>query len=227
MEMGKEGYSAMDAPAEGAKTVTEPGRGYRFAKRFFDVVLSAATLALLSPILLLIALLIRLDSPGPVIHKRWCEGKNGLYPMLKFRTMVEDADDLEKHLSPEQIEEYRRNIKRENDPRITRVGRLLRKMSLDELPQFVNVLRGEMSIIGPRPVVTEELALYGDAAEEILSVKPGITGYWQTSGRSQSTYESGERQEKELYYVRHQSLRLDMQIFFRTFTVVLSRSGAH
>ena len=217
----------MDAPAKGTKTAAGPGRGYRFAKRCFDIVLSAAALALLSPILLLIALLIRLDSPGPIIHKRWCEGKNGLYPMLKFRTMVEDANDLEKYLSPEQIEEYRRNIKLENDPRITRVGRLLRKMSLDELPQFVNVLRGEMSIIGPRPVVTEELALYGDAAEEILSVKPGITGYWQTSGRSHSTYESGERQEKELYYVRHRCLKLDMQIFFRTFTVVLSRSGAH
>ena len=225
--MRKEKTAVLDVPAESAQSGTRPGRGYRSVKRLFDVALSAAALVLLSPLFLLIAVLIRLDSPGPIIHKRWCESKNGLYPMLKFRTMAADANDLEKYLTPEQIEEYKKNIKLENDPRITRVGRFLRKASMDELPQFLNVLRGEMSIVGPRPVVPEELALYGDAAAEILSVKPGITGYWQTSGRSGSTYESGERQEKELYYVRHQSLRLDIQIFFRTFAAVFSRSGAH
>lgn len=215
------------APIKNPEPAVRPGIAYKTVKRLLDLALSAAGLAVLSPLLALTAALIKLDSPGPVIHKRWCVGKKGPYAMLKFRTMVADADDLEKYLTPEQIGEYRRNVKLRDDPRITRVGRALRRTSMDELPQLWNVVKGEMSIVGPRPVVAEELALYGDAAEELLSVKPGITGYWQTSGRSDSTYESGERQEKELYYTRHQSLRMDMRIFFRTFTVVLRRSGAH
>ncbi len=147
--------------------------------------------------------------------------------MLKFRTMVENADDLEKFLSPEELEEYKKNIKLPNDPRITKIGRFLRRTSLDEFPQFINVLKGEMSIVGPRPVVPEELLMYGDRAEEILSVKPGITGYWQATGRSNCSYESGRRQEKELYYVRHQSLRLDIWILFKTVTAVFRREGSY
>ena len=146
--------------------------------------------------------------------------------MLKFRSMVADADDFEKYLTPEQIEEYKTNIKLHYDPRITRIGRFLRRTSMDELPQLMNVLKGEMSIVGPRPVVEEELALYGDDADELLSIKPGITGYWQTHGRGDSTYESGERQKLELHYVRHQSLGLDIKILLKTVKVVLSRKGA-
>ncbi len=204
-----------------------PCKMYRIIKRTFDIMLSAAGLVAAFPFLLMIGVLIKLDSPGPVIYKRWCKGKKGLYAMLKFRTMFQDADNLEKYFSPDQVERYRKNIKLPDDPRITRIGRILRKTSMDELPQLVNVLKGEMSLIGPRPVVPDELRYYGNAADEILSVKPGITGYWQTHGRSGCTYESGERQKKELYYVRHQSLLLDIQIFFLTFAAVFSRTGTY
>lgn len=204
---------------------TEPGKMYRFIKRVFDIAASLAALVILSPVFLILAALIKLDSSGPVIHKRWCVGARGPYAMLKFRSMVADADDLTKYLTPEQIEEYKANIKLCDDPRITRIGRFLRKTSLDELPQLINVLKGEMSFVGPRPVTDEELARYGTEGDELLSVKPGITGYWQTHGRSDSTYESGERQRLELYYVRHQSLWLDICIFFKTFVVVVRRGG--
>lgn len=215
-----------EAPEKVGELTGNTSRTYKFIKRTFDIVASALVLVILSPVLLVISVLIKLDSPGPVIHKRWCVGKNAPYAMIKFRSMVADANDLGKYLTSEQIEEYKTNIKLCDDPRVTRVGRFLRKTSLDELMQLVNVVKGEMSIVGPRPVVAEELALYGDDADEILSTKPGITGYWQTHGRGDSTYESGERQRLELYYVRHQSLGLDIKVLLETVKVVLTRKGA-
>lgn len=199
---------------------------YLTIKRCFDVVAAAAGLIILAPALILIALAIWLEDGSPVIHKRWCVGWNGPYAMLKFRTMVKDADHLDKYLSAEQIEAYRRNVKVDRDPRVTRVGSFLRRASLDELPQLVNVLRNEMSLVGPRPMVEEEAVRYGNDAPLVLSVKPGITGYWQVKGRSDCTYESGERQRLELYYVYHRCLGLDISILLQTFRAVLSRKGA-
>lgn len=203
------------------------GIGYCAVKRCFDVVFSLLCLLLLSPLLLLIALVILLEDRGPVIYRRRCVGANGGYDMLKFRTMVTDADDLEKHLTPEQIAEYRGNIKLRDDPRVTKTGRFLRRTSLDELPQLMNILRGEMSFVGPRPVVEEELKYFGENGALLLSARPGITGYWQVHGRSDCTYESGERQRLELYYVQHRSLRLDALILLQTVPAVLSTRGAH
>lgn len=200
---------------------------YLIIKRCFDVAASLVALIILLPLFLVLSVLIRVGSSGPVIYKRMCVSKNGSYAMLKFRTMVADADDLEKYLTPEQIEEYHKNIKLLNDPRVTKIGYFLRRTSLDELPQLINVLKGNMSLVGPRPVVAEELALYGDGADVILLAKPGITGYWQTHGRSDSTYESGERQRLELYYVQHRSFSLDLKILVKTVGVVLRRRGTY
>lgn len=200
---------------------------YLASKRVIDVVISCAAIILLSPVMLITAVRIKLQSPGPVIHKRKCVCKNGYYFMYKFRSMVADANNLTKYLTSEQINEYNHNIKVEDDPRITDVGKSIRASSIDELPQLFNVLKGEMSIIGPRPVAVEEACLYSsDDLDEILSVKPGITGYWQTHGRSDATYDSGKRQELELYYVRHQSFILDIKILLKTFVVVLRKEGA-
>lgn len=199
---------------------------YLAVKRFLDIVISGSALVVLSPLLLVIAILIRAEDGGPVLYHRKCVGKNGYYDMLKFRTMVVDADNFEKYLTPEQLEEYRRNIKLDNDPRITRTGKFLRRTSLDELMQLVSILRGDMSIIGPRPMVEAESRYFGDSLERVLEAKPGLTGYWQVNGRSDCTYESGERQRLELYYADHRSLWMDIRIFFKTFAVVWKGNGA-
>ena len=199
---------------------------YRTSKRILDLMFSFAALVVLSPVLVVIVVLIQIQSPGAVIHKRKCVKQNGYYFMYKFRTMVADAWNLEKYLTPDQIEEYHRNIKVINDPRITKLGRILRKTSLDELPQLFNVLKGEMSLVGVRPIAEEEAHIYGNDLAEVLSVKPGITGYWQTHGRSDATYENGQRQELELYYVHHQSFMLDVNIILRTVLIIIGGKGA-
>ena len=197
---------------------------YLAFKRLFDVVLSFIAVVVLSPLLVVVALLIKFQSPGPVIHKRKCVKKDGYYYMYKFRSMVYDAENLDKYLTRAQQEEYHRNIKVIHDPRVTKLGRILRKTSIDELPQLFNVLKGDMSLVGVRPLAEEEIYLYGDSLDEMLSVKPGITGYWQTHGRSNATYDSGKRQEYELYYVRNRSFLMDIKILFRT-AVILMRDG--
>ena len=227
MDEANKTTAVVDAPAKPAELTGNTSRIYKFIKRAFDIVASVLALIVLSPLMLIVAVFIKLGSPGPVIHKRWCVGKNGDYAMLKFRSMVKDADDLEKYLTPEQIKEYKANVKLHDDPRVTKIGKFLRKTSMDELPQLINVLKGEMSLVGPRPVVEEELALYGDNEDEILSAKPGITGYWQTHGRGDSTYETGERQRLELYYVHHQSIGLDIKILLKTVSVVVRRGGTY
>ena len=199
---------------------------YKAIKRVFDIVFSLIGMVLLSPVFFIIAVIIKLDSKGPVffVHSRIGEkGKPiGIY---KFRTMVNNAEDLIKSFTPEQKEEFERSYKLEDDPRITKVGDFLRKTSLDELPQILNILKGELSIIGPRPIVENELEKYGDNKDKFLSVKPGLTGYWQVNGRSNINYE--ERMNLELYYVDNQSLLLDVKIFFKTFGTVLKHEGAN
>ena len=198
---------------------------YRFFKRVFDVVMSVIALVLLSPIYLVIAIVIKCDSRGPVFYKHHRIGKNGVsFGMYKFRSMVPDADQKLDELSDEMKKEYEENYKITDDPRITRVGKFLRKTSLDELPQFINVIKGDISLVGPRPIVEAELEKYGENKDKFLSVIPGITGYWQANGRSDVTYQ--KRMELELYYVDNASFWLDIAILFKTVFAVFKRDGA-
>ena len=199
---------------------------FRFVKRAFDIIFSVgAILVLLIPSIIL-CIAIRLESPGSPIYRQLRVGYRGRpLRIFKLRTMVADSDDVEKHLSPEQLAQWKSERKVDGDPRITRVGSFLRRTSLDEFPQFLNVLSGQMSIVGPRPVVEDELVAYGTDVDAFLSMKPGITGWWQVKARNDATYEGGSRQELELYYVRNASLALDMAIFFRTFKAMFGRTG--
>ena len=197
----------------------------KYIKRIADILLSAIALVILSPLFLIIGCSIKAETKGPVffIHKR--VGKNGkIIKMYKFRTMVINAEELIKEFTPEQMKEFKENFKLENDPRITKVGKFLRKTSLDELPQLINILKGELSIIGPRPVIEEELEIYGENKSKFLSVTPGLTGYWAANGRSNTSYE--ERMAMELYYIDNMSWKMDVKIFFRTIFSVIKREGA-
>lgn len=207
---------------------TEGKNLYLAAKRVFDFCASCVALALLSPVLLLIMLLIKLEDHGPAIYRHVRVGMNGRQiSIYKFRSMKVNADRLEDMLTPEQLEQYHREFKVDNDPRITKIGNFLRKTSLDELPQLLNIIKGELSVVGPRPVVMEELDKYTSAQRaRFLSVKPGLTGYWQAYARNNASYESGERQKMELYYVDHASFLLDMKIILKTVVAVLNRTGA-
>ncbi len=209
------------------KTMPKPGLGYKIIKRSVDIVASAAALLFLWPLFLVLAFLVKMEDGGPATYVCTRVGKNGKpLHFRKFRSMVLDADNVERYLTPEQLEEYKREFKLDNDPRMTRVGKFIRKTSLDELPQLLAIFKGDMSIVGPRPIVQEELFNYGDRVNELLSVTPGLTGYWQVHGRSNATYESGRRQELELYYVHNCSLWMDLKIIFQTVRVVLLGDGA-
>lgn len=222
-ERAREGQDALLEPPI---AVQRSKLGYRFVKRIFDIVCSGLALLVLSPLLLVIAVLIKLEDGGPIIHARLCVGAKKEYRMYKFRSMVPDADNLQKYFTEEQLKQYLKEVKLDHDPRVTRIGKILRKTSLDELPQLLDVFKGDMSLVGPRPLVEEELCYYGGQARRFLFAKPGITGYWQVNGRSDSTYESGKRQLLELYYVDHSSVWLDIKILFQTVMVVLKGVGA-
>ncbi|HEY9908096.1 MAG TPA: sugar transferase [Thermosynechococcaceae cyanobacterium] len=194
-----------------------------FAKRLFDIGFSLAVLILFSPLYLLLILLIGLSSPGPVFYVQERVGKNfRRFGCIKFRTMVRNADEMLLELmetSPRLRREFRSNFKLRRDPRITWVGRLLRVTSLDEFPQFWNVLKGDMSVVGPRPVVVEELAKYGKHADRVLSIRPGITGLWQVSGRNNIPYP--KRVQVDLYYLNCRHFLMDLWIIIKTIGVVL------
>lgn len=198
---------------------------YNIVKRLIDILGSITGIIVLSPFLIIIAILVRVDSKGPVLfsHKRLGVGGK-IIKVYKFRTMVSDAEELLKRLTPEQKEEYEKNFKLENDPRITKLGRFLRESSIDELPQLLNVLKGEMTAVGPRPIVPTELQKYGEYADKLLSVKPGLTGSWQTSGRSDTTYE--ERVQLDMEYINTRTILMDVKIAFKTVGVVFKKSGA-
>lgn len=198
---------------------------YIYVKRILDIILATIGITLLLPVFVVLGIVIKIDSKGPVFFMHNRIGKNGKkFKMYKFRTMYENAEDRIKDFTPEQMREWKENYKLTNDPRITKIGKLLRKTSLDELPQIINILRGELSIIGPRPIIEEELEKYGNNKEEFLSVKPGLTGYWAANGRSDTTYE--QRMKMELYYIEHLSLKLDVKIFLKTITAVVRKEGA-
>lgn len=200
---------------------------YNVLKRLFDLVVSGLSLILLSPVFLIIALIIKLDSKGKVFYKHKRIGKNGEYIYLyKFRSMYTDSKERLEDLlkNPETKKEWEENFKLKNDPRITRVGKLLRKTSLDELPQLLNIFNGDMSIVGPRPIIDDEILKYGKNKEKLLSVLPGLTGWWACNGRSCTDY--NERMKLELYYIDHRSILLDLKVIFKTFISVIKREGA-
>jgi exopolysaccharide biosynthesis polyprenyl glycosylphosphotransferase len=195
-------------------------------KAILDVGLALAGLVLLTPLLLALAVLIKLDSPGPVIHRRRVLGSSGRqFEAYKFRTMHVNGDELLRG-RPEIAEALKTNQKLRDDPRVTRVGQWLRRYSLDELPQLINVLQGQMSLVGPRMISPEEAEKYGSHLLNLLTVKPGMTGLWQVSGRSDRSYE--ERVQLDMFYVRSYSVWLDLQILFvQTLPAVLKARGAY
>ena len=194
-------------------------------KMFLDYLITIPGLIILSPILLAIAIAIKLDSPGPVLHRRRVMGVNGRqFDAFKFRTMQVNGDEILANY-PNLQQELARNYKLKNDPRVTRFGALLRKASLDELPQLLNVLKREMSLVGPRMITAEEVEKYNKWDINLLTVRPGITGLWQVSGRSDVSYE--ERVRLDMHYIRNWSIWLDLQLLFQTIPAVLKGNGAY
>lgn len=205
--------------------VLAPKKGglvYLGIKRIFDILFSLVVCILLLIPMVVICIAISLESSGSPFFRQERIGKNGrVIRIFKLRTMAADAHSHpERYLTPEQHAVWLREQKIDNDPRITGVGHILRKTSLDEVPQFLSVLKGDLSVIGPRPITLEETYEFGEAREEFLSCKPGITGWWQVTDRNDSTWKNGQRQLRELFYVRHASLVLDLRIFIKTFKVM-------
>lgn len=201
---------------------------YRVLKRCIDIVLVMAFSPVILLVVLVVTALVKLSSSGPVFYSHRRIGKNGMFfSMWKFRTMcVDSAGLLEKYLEqhPDARTEWNRTHKLRNDPRVTRVGALLRRYSLDELPQLWNVLAGQMSLVGPRPIVAAEVEKYGDCFDCYCSVIPGLTGMWQVSGRSELTYAA--RVDLDCKYVTRWSLRKDLVILMKTFSSVVNQDGA-
>ncbi|MFJ8067875.1 sugar transferase [Peribacillus sp. NPDC096447] len=202
---------------------------YTFSKRFLDIIGALVGIVITLPVILIFFLLYKIgDNKGPLFFKQKRIGKNGkIFYIYKFRSMVIDAERKLRE-NKKLYQKYVNNnfkLEQDEDPRITKFGRFIRKTSLDELPQFINVLKGEMSLVGPRPIVQEELGEYKNNKDVFLSVKPGITGYWQASGRSEVGYP--ERVDIELYYVYNKSFILDIYILIKTIIQVIFRKGAY
>jgi len=212
-------------PAELPLSLRYHRRGYIAAKRAMDIVCGSAALVVLSPLFAIVALAIACGDGFPVVFKQRRVGKDGKeFFIYKFRTMVKNAEEVLRN-RPELLEEYQKTYKIANDPRISRVGRILRKTSLDELPQLWNVVLGNMSLVGPRPIVPKELEKYGDMAWAYLLMKPGCAGLWQCSGRSDISYD--ERVQLDLEYYRRAGLRYDTWVIFRTIFDILRCRGAN
>jgi lipopolysaccharide/colanic/teichoic acid biosynthesis glycosyltransferase len=201
----------------------------RRLKRIVDLVCSGTAILLLSPVLIVISFLIKLDSPGPLFYRHRRLGRNMQYfRLLKFRTMYRDADERLRHLldsDPEMKREFEATYKLKRDPRVTRIGRFLRRFSIDELPQFFNVLTGEMSFVGPRPIVDGEVKYYMSHSLLMFRVRPGATGLWQVSGRSDTSYDN--RVKLDTQYVQEWTFWDDIKIILKTLPAVLSRRGAY
>lgn len=205
------------------ETINVTNSIYLSVKRVFDVLISLILLIALSPLFLIIILAIRMDSKGKAIYTQTRIGQNGkTFKLYKFRSMIVNADKVLFELlesNPEMKMEYDIHKKLKNDPRVTKVGRIIRKLSMDELPQLINVLNGDMSLIGNRPYLEREIKDMGRYYDEIIKTKPGITGYWQVNGRSKTTFRA--RCKMEADYSKRASLKLDMQIFLKTFKVLI------
>lgn len=201
---------------------------YNFFKRLFDFLVSLVSIILLSPLLLLIGILIRIDSKGPALFKQKRIGKNGqpIY-IYKFRSMIVNAEEELERLMKENEDirkEYLENKKLENDPRITKLGNILRKTSLDELPQFINILTGDMSFVGPRPYLYREQEDMEPYYDNIIKMTPGLTGLWQVSGRSDVSFKERCKLDNTYYQIR--GIKTDIKILFKTFVTVIKRDGA-
>ncbi len=216
--------SVIDTEPLRAERIHKPSQLYFLSKRFIDISLSVFGIIVLLPVLLIIALCIKLDDGGSIFHFREIIGEKGRrFYALKFRTMIPDADSyLVKH--PELLRKFQKNMKLERDPRITRMGKFLRKTSLDELPQLFNVLIGQMSLVGPRIIHPSELPRFGQNAQKRLSVKPGITGLWQISARQHICYD--ERVQLDMRYIDTHSFIVDLTILVKTLKVFIVHTGA-
>lgn len=188
---------------------------YEVIKRSFDILIASIGLIISIPIGIVIAILIKIESKGKVIFRQERLGKNErIITIYKFQTMVENAEDKLKELSEEKQKEYKENYRIEKDPRVTKIGNFLRQSNLDEIPQLWNVLKGDLSLMGPRPILQEEIEKYGNLKDKLLSAKPGLTGYWQINRKNCKNYK--QRIEMELFYVEHKNLSLDVKIFLTT-----------
>lgn len=213
------------ANMENTEKTVEPKPVYEFFKRAFDIICSLFAMLLLSPVFLILCIAVKTTSKGPVffVHKR--VGKNGkTIGIFKFRSMVTNAEEMIKNFTPEQKKEYEENFKLEDDPRVTKIGKFMRKTSLDELPQLLNIFKGDISIVGPRPIMEVETEIYGNYKNMLLSVKPGLTGFWAANGRSDTTY--SRRRAMEIYYVKNRSALFDLKIIAKTIVSVFKGEGA-
>jgi lipopolysaccharide/colanic/teichoic acid biosynthesis glycosyltransferase len=193
-------------------------------KRFLDLVGASILLLILLPVFAVLAALIAIDNGTPIFYRRRVVGKKGEFDAFKFRSMRRDADEVLKR-DPALRAEFEQNFKLKEDPRLTKVGAILRKHSLDELPQLFNVLLGQMSLVGPRMITAPELEKYGQFKELLLSVRPGITGYWQVNGRQEVAYQ--KRVAMDVHYIENWSFWLDLTILFLTPLKVIKREGAY
>jgi lipopolysaccharide/colanic/teichoic acid biosynthesis glycosyltransferase len=217
-----------DAPAtfRSTPTPTHSRRRYIYAKRGLDLCLASCILLVLVPLMVVVALVIVLVDGGPVFYRRTMIGWNGTrFRMWKFRSMVNGAEEMLLEDASLYTEYRQRDFKLPQDPRVTRIGRLLRKHSLDELPQLWNVITGDMSLVGPRAIHPIERSLFGEFAAERERIRPGVTGLWQVSGRSDTGYDERIRLDRE--YVEHCSLWMDIRILLRTVVVVITGVGAY
>ena len=224
------GNIAVETKVVEEEIIVKGGKIYAFFKRSFDIFCSLLALIVLSPILLIFALLIKLTSKGPVFFKDRRVGKNGKeIKVFKFRSMYVDAESrLKEYLTEEQYQTWLVERKIDNDPRITKLGKFIRKTSIDELPQLINIFKGDMSIVGPRPITKLEIDLNFTEKERkvLLSARPGLTGYWQVYGRSDVDYASGQRQKLELAYYKHRGFWFDIKLILLTIPAVLKSKGA-
>lgn len=227
----KKPHLAEAEPQASRSIDANPHPSYYLLKRLIDVIGALVGLILLSPVFLILALLIRLDSRGPIFHRRRVlalqdyqqDGDLQSFDAFKFRTMVENADNILQN-NPDLLAEYQKEYKLLNDPRVTRIGAKLRPLCLDELPQLFNVLRGQMSLVGPRMITPPELSMYGTHKTRLLSVKPGLTGLWQISRDTDTSY--SERVRMDMHYIGNRSILLDLQILWRTIGYILTRRDA-
>ena len=196
----------------------------RNAKRAMDVLGASMLIALLSPLFAVVAVMVFLLDGTPVLFRRRCVGSRGEFDAFKFRTMRRDADQV-LQIDPSLREAFQQNFKLKSDPRVSRLGAILRKFSLDELPQLFNVFRGEMSLVGPRMITAQELKKYGEYQDLLLAVRPGITGYWQVHGRQEVSYE--ERVRMDVEYIRNWNLALDLKLLCLTPARVIRGRGAY
>lgn len=198
---------------------------YEFMKRCLDVISSIIAIMFLSPVYIALGILVKLDSKGNIffVHERLGKGGKKI-KVYKFRTMLTNAEQILNDMPDEIKMQFEENFKFEDDPRITKLGKFLRESSLDELPQLVNIIKGDMSIVGPRPIVAREIEKYGENGDKLLTIKPGLTGSWQVSGRSDTTYE--ERIRFDMDYIDKKSFFGDIVIILKTVGVVIKKVGA-